>query len=141
MMVAARKLALVYAGVVLGLVADVLAEAPVAVTAETVRTLQSRFQAERAAATKADAARTFSPTLFQQADDFAKRAETRLAGGDLTGARDAYRAALWYLPALPPHFPEHVARVYGSLKLRHARTVTALAYSPDGSRLATASAD
>src|SRR5207253_42253 len=47
----------------------------------------------------------------------------------------------WQLPSLPPTLPEHVARIFGDAKLRHTHWVQALAYSPDGTRLATASHD
>src|SRR5262249_33229802 len=51
------------------------------------------------------------------------------------------RQALWQLPGLPDDFPAHVARVFGSQKLRHDHGVSAVAYSPDGPRLAAAGPD
>src|SRR5260370_39237211 len=110
-------------------------------TGDEVRTLQQKFQAERAAAQKSGSAAKFSVELFKQVDLLAKQGETEFAAGRLNEARDAYRAARWYLPVLPPDLPEHVVRVFGSLKLRHGGEIPSLAYSPDGSKLATASID
>src|SRR5207302_3362433 len=83
----------------------------------------------------------FSPELFKQADLLAKQGEADLAAGRFAEAREAFRAARWNLPVLPPDLPEHVVRVFGSLKLRHGGEIPSLAYSPDGSKLATASID
>src|SRR5207253_2224328 len=49
--------------------------------------------------------------------------------------------ARWHLPILPSALPEHLTRVFGSLKVRHTAQVLALAYSPDGKRLAAISGD
>src|SRR5205823_3610360 len=56
-------------------------------------------------------------------------------------ASQAFREARWTLPAAPLDFPEHITRVFGNLRLRHGDYIHALAYRPDGGRLATASAD
>ena len=106
-----------------------------------MRDLQQKFQSERAAAQKSGSAAKFSPELFKQVDLLARQGDTELAAGRLQEARDAYRSARWYLPVLPPDLPEHVVRVFGSLKLRHGGEIPSLAYSPDGSKLATASID
>ena len=125
----------------LGAAGQIVAEAGKAITADEVRALQAKFLTERTAAEKAGSATKFSPELFTQVDKLAKQGETELAAGRLHEAREAYRAARWYLPVLPPDLPEHVVRVFGSLKLRHGGEIPALAYSPDGSKLATASID
>ena len=78
---------------------------------------------------------------MKQADELAKRAEAALTAGRLAEAAELYREARWLLPALPPDFPENVARVFGSPRLRHADRIEDLAFSPDGSLLATASKD
>ncbi|HEV3444738.1 MAG TPA: WD40 repeat domain-containing protein, partial [Gemmataceae bacterium] len=124
-----------------GIISTSLAENNKGVTADEVRALQQKFQAERAGAQKSGSAAKFSAELFKQVDVLAKQGETELAAGRLNEARDAYRAARWYLPVLPPDLPEHVVRVFGSLKLRHGGEIPSLAYSPDGSKLATASID
>src|SRR5262249_41272032 len=63
------------------------------------------------------------------------------AAGQFVEARDAFRQARWHLPMLPSGLPEHVTRVFGSLKLRQVAPILAVAYSPDGKRLAAVSGD
>src|SRR5205823_3610570 len=53
----------------------------------------------------------------------------------------AIRQARWQLPYQPLTVPNHVSRIIGNLRLRHSREITAVAYSPDGTRLASASSD
>src|SRR5216684_5771146 len=96
----------------LGIINISLAENSKGVTADEVRTLQQKFQAERAGAQKSGSAAKFSVELFKQVDLLAKQGETEFAAGRLNEARDAYRAARWYLPVLPPDLPEHVVRVF-----------------------------
>ncbi len=110
-------------------------------TAEQVRALQSQVQAERAAAEEAGLTRRFSPQWFRQADHLTKKGAEALTAGRLLAAQEALREARWQIPVLPAEFPPHVARVYGNLKMRHADWIQGLAYSPDGTRLATASKD
>ena len=54
-----------------------------------------------------------------------------------SGAVDTSKVAEWPGPNLPPH----VARVFGESRMRHADRVNALSYSPDGTKLASASRD
>src|SRR5262249_16125019 len=75
------------------------------------------------------------------ADLLAKKGAADLAAGQLIEARDAFREARWLLPVLPSGFPEHVARIFGTLKLRHVTPILSVAYSPDGKRLAAISGD
>jgi WD40 repeat protein len=106
-------------------------------TPEQVQSLLAKFQMERAEATKwklpADA--------LQQADKSAARAEAALKADDLHVAARLARTARWQLPARPTELPEHVRLVIGSVRLRHADRVNGLTYSPDGTKLASASRD
>src|SRR5207253_1214039 len=71
-----------------------------------------------------------------------QKAESALAAGRLLQAAEAIRQARWQLPYQAPGTPdEHVARVIGNPRLRHAEKIFAVAYGPDGKRLATASKD
>ncbi|HMC88267.1 MAG TPA: WD40 repeat domain-containing protein, partial [Gemmataceae bacterium] len=117
------------------------AESGKPITTDQVRALQSKFQEERAAVEKAASKTKFSPEVFKQVDLLAKKGESELAAGRLVEASDAFRQARWYLPVLPTDLPEHVVRVFGSMKLRHTGEIPSIAYSPDGSKLATASVD
>ncbi|HMC65516.1 MAG TPA: WD40 repeat domain-containing protein, partial [Gemmataceae bacterium] len=114
---------------------------PKPLSADQVKELQSSYQAERAAAEKSGLSRKFAPNLLLQADELAKKGEAALAAGRLLEASASFRGARWLLPALPGDFPEHVRRVFGGLRLRHSDFIHALAFSADGSRLATAGHD
>src|SRR4051794_6430394 len=105
------------------------------------REQRERFTAERKQSVESGAARKFSPQLLGRADDLAKQAGAAADAGQPDDGARLYRDARWLLPALPADFPEHVTRVFGDPRLRHGDRVTALAYSPDGRRLATASRD
>src|SRR5262249_54747429 len=72
---------------------------------------------------------------------FAKRADAALKGDNAKAAATYLRDARWQLPYLPAGLPEHVVRVFGESRMRHADRVNALAYSPDGTRIASASRD
>src|SRR5208283_4419998 len=76
---------------------------------------------------------------MKQAELFAKKADAALAAGRLIEAADAYRDARWLLPALPSDLPEHVTRVLGSARMRHADRIEDVTYNADGSLLVTAS--
>ena len=105
-----------------------------------VRSLLDKYTAERKASGKV-ASHQFSAKLFSRADAKAQKASELMLAGRLKEATELAREALWSLPNLPAELPEHVARVYGSLKLRHSGLVTAIVYSSDGKRLATACSD
>jgi WD40 repeat protein len=110
-------------------------------TATNIKEMQQRYLAERAEAIKSGAAEKFTPGLLKKADQLSQRGDAALQEGRLLQAHAAFREARWQLPYLPPGFPDHVRRVLGSLRLRHAGEVLALAFSPDGKFLATAGKD
>jgi WD40 repeat protein len=105
-------------------------------SAADVTALLAKFKAERAEAVKADGT---SPAVA--ADALAARAEAALKGENPRSAARLARDARWALPALPPGLPPHVSRVIGYTRLRHADRVNGVAFSPDGSALASASRD
>lgn len=106
-------------------------------TSDDVKTLRETLRAEREQAVK----EKFTPEQLARADDLAKRADAALAAGDLKAAARYLKDARWQVPFLPPGLPPHVVRVFGENRLRHADRVNAVAYSPDGRRLASASRD
>src|SRR5579884_2001381 len=120
---------------VLGLVSFVVlaasAQTPGKLTAEKVRQLQTQYQQERAAADKEGLTKKFSPEWYEQAAKLAKQGEDALAAGRLVEARASFRRARWELPAMPPHLPPHVARIFGDGRLRFNGPVLALAYSAE----------
>src|SRR5436305_14005404 len=105
------------------------------------RQLQLEYRSERDAAEESGALAKFAPLLKQRAEQMAKKGDDALAGGRLMEARFAFQEARWLLPNLPAGFPKHIARVFGTSKLRHPSYVYALAYSPDGTRLVTGDKD
>src|SRR6185437_11152147 len=118
------------------------AEAPrQSFTAENVRQLQTKYEQERAAADKDERTRKFSTEWYDRAAKLAKQGSEALTAGRLVEARESFRRARWNLPGLPPHLPEHIARIFGDARLRFTGPVLALAYSPDGHRLVTAGGD
>ena len=109
--------------------------------ADEVKGAKAKYDAEKAAIVKAGSASRFLPTLLDKADAMAKRGDAALAAGRLLQASEAFRQARWQLPYQPGHVPDHVSRIIGNLRLRHGGGINALAFSADGQRLATASAD
>jgi WD40 repeat protein len=99
--------------------------------------LRNKFDAEREAAAKAK----FPPDAFAKADDLAKRAAAAVKADDPKAAARYLRDARWQLPHLPANLPPNVTRVLGESRMRHADRVSALVYSPDGTRLASCSKD
>ncbi len=75
------------------------------------------------------------------ADALAAEAEAAAKAGDFVAAARLAREARWLLPAPPAGLPEHVRRVFGAGRLRHAGRVNALAYFPDGIAVVSASED
>lgn len=110
-------------------------------TADEVKALQSKYRAEHDKVVKDGIAMRYLPAIMDKADELAKKSETALAGGRLAQATEAIRQARWQLPYQPGGVPEHTARVIGNLRLRHSREVNALAYSPDGTKVASGSSD
>lgn len=118
----------------LGLVAAAVAQP--GDTADKAADLIAKYKAERA-----DAAKTFTPEELSAADEQAQRAEAALAAGNAAAAARLVTDARWQLPGLPKDLPAHVVRVLGAGRMRHGDRVNAVAYSPDGGRLASASRD
>jgi hypothetical protein len=112
------------------------AEAEPGPTADRVRATLIRYRAERA-----EAAKSFAPAELAPADKFAARAEAALTDDNPPAAARLVRDARWMLPFRPPGLPPHVGRVIGAARLRHSDRVNAVAYSPDGTKLASASRD
>jgi len=106
-------------------------------TTEEVQAFQKKFQEERAAALE----KKFPAAALERADGQAKRAEEALKAGNAAEAARFIREARWLVPYVPSDLPPHVDRVLGIARMRHGFYVTAIAYSPDGSKLASASAD
>ncbi|MCZ2340426.1 MAG: WD40 repeat domain-containing protein [Bacteroidales bacterium] len=101
-----------------------------------VSTILMQFAQERA-----EAAQHFTPAELATADRLAKRAEEALAEDNPTAAARLARDARWVLPFRPVGLPNHVTRVIGTARLRHADRINDIAYSPDGRYLASASRD
>jgi len=111
-------------------------------TADEVKALIGKYQAERDAAIKQGIARRFLPALMDRADVLAKKSEAALSAGRFLQATEAIRQARWQLPYQSPNTPtEFVARIIGNPRLRHGQPIYAVAFSPDGQRLATGSVD
>ena len=103
-------------------------------TADDVKALKEKFQAEREQALKAK----FPVDTLARADDMVKRAEASVQAANFKSAVRHLRDARWQLPYLPPGLPANVTRVLGESRMRHADRVNALSYS---TTLASASRD
>jgi WD40 repeat protein len=104
---------------------------------EDVKSLAAKYRDERAASVKQG-----EPAgRFTTPDQILAKAEAALAAGNEVAAKRLFREARWALPARPAGLPEHVERVIGYVRLRHADRVNAMVYSPDGSNLITCSRD
>lgn len=112
------------------------AKPPAEPTAAEVAAIEAAFASEREAAVKAK----FPADALAKADELAKRGAAAKANNPRAAAR-FYRDARWQLPYLPVNLPPNVSRVFGESRMRHADRVNSVSYSPDGLRLATASAD
>jgi WD40 repeat protein len=110
-------------------------------TADEVKAVQAKYRAERDQIVKDGIAKRFLPAIMDKADELAKKSDTALAGGRLLQASEAIRQARWQLPYQPIGVPDNVSRIIGNLRLRHSGEINALAFSPDGLKLATASSD
>src|SRR5438034_105811 len=90
-----RALALAFLGMLLALPeaprAGRAAEPPRPLSAEGVRALLARFQAERAAADKEGRVRQFSPDWYQRADGLARQAQEALDADRLNPAHEILR--------------------------------------------------
>ena len=112
------------------------ASAQPAATKETAETALAKYKSERA-----DAAKNFTAAELTPADQLAARAEVALQDDNPTAAARFAREARWLLPIRPADLPPHVLRVFGASRLRHSDRVNAVAYSPDGTKLASTSSD
>ena len=110
-------------------------------TADEVKALQAKYQEEHDAAVRTGVAKRFIPAIMDKAEELAKKSTEALAGGRLLQASEAIRQARWQLPYQPIGVPDNVSRIIGNLRLRHNGDINALAFSPDGLRLASASSD
>ncbi|MBI3409423.1 MAG: hypothetical protein HY040_13865 [Planctomycetes bacterium] len=110
-------------------------------TTDDVKALQSKYQAERDKVLKEGSAKRFLPVLIEKSEQMAKRGDLALSDGRLLQAAEAFRQARWQLPYAGTQMPDHVSRILGNLRLRHGHEVHAVAYSPDGTKLATTSRD
>src|SRR4051812_7405687 len=118
----------------LPLVARAQATAP---TADEVQALQKKYQEERAAAVE----KKFPPAALERADEQVRRADEALKAGNTVAAARLVREARWLVPYVPTDLPPNVDRVLGIARMRHGDGVNVVVFSPDGSRLATASKD
>jgi WD40 repeat protein len=119
-----------------GLLFPLLAAEPVQ-TAADIQSLKEKYQAEREQAVKAK----FPAATLERADELAQRGEAASKAAQFKVAARYYRDARWQLPYLPKGLPEHVVRVFGESRIRHADRINAIAYNPDGTQLASCSKD
>jgi len=110
-------------------------------TVDEIKGLQAKYEAERDKALKEGIGKRFQPVLLDKAEEIAKRGAAALGSGRLLQANEAFRQARWQLPYQSGQVPPYVAKVIGNMRLRHGHEVSAVAFSPDGSKLATASRD
>src|SRR5438105_4126204 len=91
-----------------------------------IKALAGKYQMERAHVVKMGIDKRFPPALLSRADESAKRGEVALQEGRFLQAREAFRQARWQLPYQAFRLPNHVARVLGNTRLRHAGAIHAV---------------
>jgi len=129
-------LCLIFTGLGIGMAQEAKLPLPV-----DIKALATKYQAEREQVIKQGVAKRFPSLFLDRADAMAKRGTEALNAGRLSQSAEAFRQARWQLPYQAPQVPDHVSRILGNMRLRHAGSIQAVAYSPDGARLATASRD
>ncbi len=111
---------------------------------EDANTLRQRLEATRSEREKLkqdNEQRYFSTALLTLTDRQLSQAETALQQNRLDEAALALHRAQWYMPALPPQWPEHIERIFGQSKMMHAGEVNDGVGLPDGKTFITASSD
>lgn len=106
-------------------------------TTADIQVLKEKFQSEREQALKSQ----YPAASLARSDELARRAESALKAEQIVDAARYYRDARWQLPYLPKGLPDHVVRVFGESRIRHAERVNAIAYNNDGNLLASCSKD
>src|SRR4051794_6793616 len=91
-------------------------------SADDAKAILAAYQKERG-----DAAKRYPAEALAGADKAAGQAEKALTAGDAKAAARLGRDARWQLPYTPPGLPEHVVRVLGANRLKHAEQVNGLA--------------
>lgn len=105
-------------------------------SADAVKADLGKFKEERA-----DAEKTFTKAELAAADEQAAKAEAALAAGNTDQASRLITDARWQLPVQQKNLPQNVSRILGAARLRHGDRVNGVVYSPDGTKLASASRD
>lgn len=111
--------------------------APADPTQKDVLALLNKYEEEREQAQRAK----FPADALARSDQLLKRARDAMKAENYRSAARYVRDARWQLPFVPAGLPKHVSRVLGESRMRHADRVNALAYSPDGAWVASASKD
>jgi len=106
-------------------------------TADDIKAIQKKFDDERKIAIE----QSFPVESLTLSDELAKRAQMALDGNSLREAHRLIREARWQMPYLPPDMPKNVVRVFGNTRMRQGDAVSQVAFSPDGSKLASSSHD
>jgi len=96
------------------------------------------FQQEKSEVTASSAAKLFPANVFKKINGLEAQAKQ---SKEADRSQLLLHKARWLLPETKTSLPEHVSRIMGSVKFKHDQFPTALAYSPDGQSLFTASRD
>ena len=112
------------------------AQAPKTADAEAAKKALADYKSDRD-----QTAKNFTKEELAAGDEQAAKAEKMLEAGRFEPAIRLAVDARWLLPVQPSDLPANVSRVLGYTRLRHGDRVNALTYSPDGSKLLSASRD
>lgn len=114
-----------------------LLSAPAFGQEDAIKALIAKYREERA-----DCVKTGEPAdRLTAPDQLIAKAEAALQSKNFSQAAKIAREARWSLPARPVGLPQHVERIIGYVRLRHADRINALTYSPDGAKIISASRD